>query len=75
MEQSDELIPDLSYWYMQLIGVLCWEVELGRIDIFTEVVVMSQYSASPRLGNIEGLYHMFEYVSKNEVSRMVFDPF
>ena len=28
---------DLEYWHLQLIGVLVWEIELGRIDIMTEV--------------------------------------
>ena len=25
--------------------------------------------------HIEGLYHMFEYISKHDISRGVFDPF
>ena len=43
IEQSDELIPELSAHYTQLIEILCWAVELGDIYIFKEVVVMSQY--------------------------------
>ena len=35
---------------------------------------MSQYSASPRLGHLEGLYHIFGYLRKHEMSRIVFDP-
>ena len=50
-------------------------MEFGRIDIFTEVAVMSQYSSSPRLGHIEGLCDMFEYLKKHEMSRVLFDPF
>ena len=62
LEKSDELIPDLVLHYMQLIEILRWEVDLGSIGIFTEVVVMSQYLASPLLGHIEGLYNIFEYI-------------
>ena len=36
---------------------------------------MSQYSASPRLGHLEGLYHIFEYIRKLEMSREVFGTF
>ena len=36
---------------------------------------MSQYSASPLLGNLEGLYNMFEYLKNNEMYRVIFDPF
>ena len=55
--------------------ILLWAVELGRIDIFTEFTEMSQYSVSPRLGNIEGLYNMFEYMIDYDISRVVFDAF
>jgi hypothetical protein len=58
-----------------LIGILRWAVELGRIDIYTEVAVMLQHSASPREGHLEGLYHVFEYLRQHLMSRIVFDPY
>ena len=36
---------------------------------------MSQYSVSPRLVHIEGLYHMFGYIRKHDIYRVVFDLF
>ena len=36
--------------YLQLIGMLRWAIELGRIDIDLEVAMMAPYSASPELG-------------------------
>jgi hypothetical protein len=74
LEATDELNEELSSRYLQLIGILRWAVELGRIDIYTEVAIMSQYSASPRLGHLEGLYHIFAYLAKKDKSRIVFDP-
>ena len=74
LEQSDELGMELMSKYLQLIGILRWAVELRRNDIFCEVAIMSQYSASQRLGHIEGLYHIFGYLKKHEMSRVVFDP-
>ena len=41
LEQSNEMISELALSYLQLIGVLHWAVELGNIDIFVEVAVMS----------------------------------
>ena len=35
---------------------------------------MSQYSAPPRIGHLEGLYHVLVYLKKHEMSRVVFDP-
>ena len=75
MEKSDDLILELLSCYLQLIGILLWVMELGRINIFTEVVVMAQYSASPKLRHLEGLYHMFECLWNHEMYRVVFDPF
>jgi hypothetical protein len=39
-----------------------------------EVAVTSQYLATPRLGHLEGLKNMFEYLRKHEMTRIVFDP-
>ena len=44
--------PDLESFNMQLIGIFFWAVDLGSIEIFTEVAVISQYSASTRLGHL-----------------------
>ena len=38
---------DASY-YMSLIEILRWIVELGRVDIFLEVSIMSSQMAMPR---------------------------
>ena len=73
LEKSDKLGTELMSQYLQLIGILRWAVDLGRIDIFCEVAIMSQYSASPRVGHIEGLYHIFGYLKKHKMSPVVFD--
>ena len=36
---------------------------------------MSQYYTPLTLVHLEGLYHMFQYLSKHEMSRLVFDTF
>ena len=38
--------------FQQLIGVLRWSIELGRIDIMTEVSCLSQHLFSPREGHL-----------------------
>ena len=43
LEQSFVFIPELASSYLQLIGILCWTVQLGRIDILVEVSMMLQY--------------------------------
>jgi hypothetical protein len=45
---SDMLDPDCSSFYQHLIGVMRWMVEIGCIDIATEVSMLSPYLACPR---------------------------
>ena len=60
--------------YQSLIGVLRWIVELGRVDITTEVSMMSSHLALPRQGHLEQVYHIFAYLKKYHNTEMVFDP-
>jgi hypothetical protein len=59
---SQELNGDGISRYLQLIGVLRWAIELGRIDIDLEVAMMAPYSALPRVGHIEAMCNIFSYL-------------
>ena len=59
--------------YHSRIGVLRWAVELGRIDICTEVSIMAGFAACPREGHLEAVYHIFAYLKRHDRSRIVFD--
>ena len=65
--------PDLINYYQQQIGVLRWIVELGRIDICTEVSMLAAFSAAPRVGHLEAAFHVFAYLKLHDRSRMLFD--
>jgi hypothetical protein len=60
--QSDLLDPDCSSFYQRLIGVMRWMVELGRIDIATEVSMLSSYLACSRKGHLENALHVMGYL-------------
>ncbi len=47
---------ELTTRYMQLIGILHWGVEIGRLDIITEVSVLSQHQCSPHEGHLDVVY-------------------
>ena len=64
---------DVNY-YQNLIGVLRWIVELGRIDINYEVAVLSQYLACPRRGHLIQAIHIFKYLDIHRESFLSFDP-
>jgi Reverse transcriptase (RNA-dependent DNA polymerase) len=74
VDMTDECDADYASRYQNLIGVLRWAVELGRIDIYTEVALLSQHLALPRMGHLEAVYHVFAYLNKHEKSRIIFDP-
>jgi hypothetical protein len=77
LDISDELDAEMSSRYSQLIGILCWMVELGRVDhIYYEVSVLSQYLALvPCIGHLEAVYyHIFSYLWKHDKSSLFFDP-
>ena len=52
LDTSEECGEEMATRYMQLIGILRWAVELGRLDIHTEVALLSQQMALPRVGHL-----------------------
>ena len=65
LDSTDYVDDDTGILYMQLIGILRWLVELGRIDIATEVSMMSSYNAMPRMGHFHATLHIFSYLQAN----------
>jgi hypothetical protein len=74
LDISNELGPALVSRYRQLIGILRWAVEIGRVDVYYEVAILSQYLASPREGHLEAAYHIFAYFKTHQKFSIVFDP-
>ena len=48
-------------------------MELGRIDIITEVSMLASQLALPREGHLEAVFHIFGYLKGHHNARMVFD--
>ena len=74
LDVSAELGTDGHRYYQELIGVLRWAVELGRLDILLEVSLMSAYLASPREGHLEEVLHIFAYLKNHPKRKIAFDP-
>ena len=51
--------------YQKIIGVLRWSIEIGTIDILTEVSCLSQHLCSPREGHLDAVYRILNYLQKN----------
>jgi hypothetical protein len=48
--------------------------EHGRINIFTNVSMLSLYSAMPCEGHLEAALHVLSYLKSKSNSRLIFDP-
>jgi hypothetical protein len=68
------LDPTRANFYQSQIGVLRWCAELGRIDIITEVSMLSTYLCLPREGHLGAVFHVFAYLGLHHNARVVFDP-
>ncbi len=73
-DMTEPLDPVCSSFYQHLIGVLRWMVELGSVDIATEVSMLSSYLAYLREGHLEAAIHVMGYLRLKPNTRLVFDP-
>ena len=62
IDVTELLGPELLFWYFQLVGTLCWAIEIGRIDIFHETLLLLQHNDNTRVDCLEALYHIFAYL-------------
>jgi hypothetical protein len=74
LDESPELDPTRANFYQSQIGILRWCVELGRIDIITELSMLSTYLCFPREGHLDAVFHVFVYLGLYHNARVVFDP-
>jgi len=73
-DTTPELEPEGVKTYQELIGILRWAVEIGRIDILLEVSLLSSHLALPREGHLAQVYHIFGYLKSSPRRRLFFDP-
>jgi hypothetical protein len=69
LDTSPELAAEGHSNYQELIGILRWAAELGRLDILLEVKLMSIYLATPR----EQVFHIFGDLKKVPKCRIASD--
>ena len=74
MDVSDECSSSQTQFFQNLIGILRWTVELGRIDIAYEVSILSRYLSQPRTGHLVQALHIFKYLDVHKSNELAFDP-
>jgi hypothetical protein len=73
LDVSDYCTEEEAEYYKQQIGVLRWAVELCRIDITCEVSMLAAFTAAPRQGHLQAVYHMFAYLHQHSHTKLVLD--
>jgi hypothetical protein len=74
LDLSEPLDPECFSFYQHLISVMRWMVELGCIDIETEVSPLSSQLAYPPERHLETALHIMFYLSQKHNTRLIFDP-
>ena len=71
---SPELDDEAHTFYQEMIGMLRWATELGRVDILYEVSILSQYQAAPREGHLNQAIRIFAFLEKKPKMTLYMDP-
>lgn len=74
LDASPELEADNIQFFQELIGMLRWATEIGRVDVLLETSLLSQYQAAPREGHLEQALHIFAYLKHRPKLSLYFDP-
>ncbi|KAI2500081.1 Reverse transcriptase (RNA-dependent DNA polymerase) [Fragilaria crotonensis] len=74
LDVTEELNAKDVTFFQELIGVLRWATEIGRVDILLEVSLLSQYQANPREGHLKQLLHIFGYLQKHPRVTLYLSP-
>ena len=54
--------------------MLRWACEIGRVDILFETSLLSTHLASPSIGHLEQVFHIFVYLKDSSKRKLGFDP-
>ena len=73
-DTTHELDEEWANYYQHLIGILHWTLELGRVDIITEVSILASQMAAPCMGHLDAALHVVSYLKRKHNARMVYDP-
>jgi hypothetical protein len=73
LDSTPLLTDEAINYYQSQISILRWAIELGRIDIYVDVVKLSHYLVNPRQGHLQAVYHIYAFLKRHERCTMVFD--
>jgi hypothetical protein len=63
LDDTPYLNVERASYFMSLMGILRWAIELGCINIMVEAGLLSRFQAAPREGHLEQMFHIMAYFS------------
>ena len=66
LETSPFANAEYTNFYQNLVGIMRWLCELGRVDILLECSLLSQFMVQPRMGHIEQALHVIGYLKSHD---------
>ena len=60
--------------FQQILGMLRWLIELGRIDVLLETTLLASFLMSPRVGHLVQASNIVSYLRKHQRSTLMMDP-
>ena len=60
--------------FQQILGMLRWLIELGRMDVLLETTLLASFLMSPRIGHLNQAAHIVAYLRKHNRSTIMMDP-
>jgi hypothetical protein len=73
LDTSPLLEDDAIHYYQSQLSILRWMVELGRLDIYVNVAMLSPFLMQPREGHLKAIFSIYGYLKFHTRSTMVFD--
>ena len=74
LDTTNELDEEQTTYFQSQIGILRWIVELGRVDIATELSLLASHIVLPRMGHLQTVFHIYANLRKRNNSRLALDP-
>ncbi len=73
LDESPLLDADEANYYMGQMSMLRWMVELGRLNIYINVALLSSFLTQPHRGHMDAAYSIYVYLKDHDKSTMVCD--
>jgi hypothetical protein len=74
LDKAPALDPDRASYFQSIMGVMQWMCKIKRIDIATEVLLLSLHLAYPWEGHLDSALHVMGYLRLKYDYQLIFDP-